>query len=122
MGFIADKCKSTSEFNLNAILLQYGYTPLTGWHWSSTGALNVENNEGVLTPSGITHGSEAWAINFDVDGITENMQASRKARTNTYKVRPVRLIRCDKQYGAVGNENYKVWNVPVLSEFIIDNS
>lgn len=122
LGFIADKCKSTSEFNLNAILLQYGYTPLTGWYWSSTGALNVANNEGVLTPSGITHGSEAWAINFDVDGITENMQASRKARTNTYKVRPVRLIRCDKQYGVVGNENYKVWNVPVLSEFIIDNS
>jgi hypothetical protein len=122
LGFVAEHCKSDSPFNLNAILLQYGYTPLEGWHWSSTGALNVSNNEGILTPSGITHGSEAWALNFDVDGNISNMQASRQNRTNTYKIRPVKMIRCDKQYGTIGSENYKVWNVPILSETIIDNS
>jgi hypothetical protein len=122
LAFLASKCLNTSDFNLNSRLLELGYTPLYDWHWSSTGALNTDKNEGILTPSGVTFGSEAWAIKFDADGIGENMLASRQNRTNEYYVRPIKLLRCDKRYANTGDGNFKVWYVPVLSEFIIDNS
>jgi len=122
LSYIAHKCSSLSEFNLNSRLLELGYTPFYDWYWSSTGALNITNNEGILTPAGITHGSEAWAIKFDVDGKTENMVTSRKSRTNQYYVRPVKLIRCDKRKATVLDDNFKIWYVPNLSENIIDNS
>jgi len=122
MAFIASKCISTTDFNINSRLLEMGYTPLYDWYWTSTGALNVTNNEGVLTPSGITHGSEAWAIKFDADGVVENMVTSRKSRSNEYYVRPVKLIRCDKKYATATDDNFKIWYVPILSESIIDNS
>ena len=58
---------------------------------------------------------------IDVDGISENMSISKKIRTNEYKVRPIKLIRCDKGYYQNTDVNFKFWNIPILSESIIDN-
>lgn len=122
LSFIASACASGTEFNLNARLIESGYTPLDGYHWSSTGALNTSNNEGILTVSGVTHGTEAWAIKFDIDSDVDNMEISRKSRSTEYFVRPVKMIRCDKQYYSINENNFKLWYVPILSETIIDNS
>lgn len=121
LAFIANHCKNTSDFNLNSRLLEINGTPLNGWYWSSTGSMDVSNNEGINTISGITHGSVAWAIKFDVDGNTENMIISKAQRTNTYQVRPIKFVRCDKNYYVPSDINFKLWTVPKLSEFIIDN-
>jgi hypothetical protein len=121
LAFMANECRNTAEINLNSRLVEVGGTPLSGWHWSSTGALNIVSGEGVLTPAGITHGSEAWAINIDVDGISENMSVFRKQRTNEYTIRPIKMIRCDKSYYENTSENFKLWKIPLLSETIIDN-
>jgi hypothetical protein len=121
LAFIASKCSTTSEFNLNSRMLELGYTPFYDWYWSSTGAFNIDKNEGILSSSGVTHGTEAWAIKFDADGLSENMEISRKPRSNEYSIRPIKIIRCDKQYADVGDNNFKLWYVPILSEFIIDN-
>ena len=121
LAFLANSCRNTFDFNLNARLIELGHTPLSGWHWSSTGSFNVSDNEGIYSTAGITHGSYAWAINIDVDGISENMSISKKTRTNEYKVRPIKLIRCDKRYYQNTDVNFKFWNIPILSESIIDN-
>lgn len=121
-AFIANSCKNDSDYNINSRLLELGGTPLSGLHWTSTGAFNINNNEGILNPiSGVTHGSLAWAINIDVNGIVENMYASAKLRTTEYKVRPIKLIRCDKKFYSISDSNFKIWNIPILSEAIIDN-
>ena len=121
LAYLANQCRNTSEFNINSRLVELGYTPLHGWHWSSTGAFNLTNNEGIKTSSGITHGSDCWAIDIDVDGISDNMVISRVPRTNQHKVRPIKLIRCDKQKYSNTDENFKLWQVPILSESIINN-
>jgi hypothetical protein len=122
LGFIANKCKNTSEYNINSRLLEIGGTPLNDWHWTSTGSFDITNNEGILSSSGgITHGSMAWAMKIDVNGISENMLAEIKPRTEEYKIRPIKMIRCDKQYYSNTDSNFKLWNVPLLSEAIIDN-
>jgi len=121
LAFLANSCRNTFDFNLNARLIELGHTPLSGWHWSSTGSFNVSDNEGIYSVAGVTHGSYAWAINIDFDGISENMSISKKTRTNEYKVRPIKLIRCDKRYYQNTDANFKFWNIPILSESIIDN-
>lgn len=120
-SFIANSCKNDSDFNINSRLLEIGGTPLSGWHWTSTGAFDLSNNEGILTESGITYGSMAWAINIDVNGIVENMSSEMKARSSQYRVRPIKMIRCDKKYYSNTDSNFKLWNIPLLSEAIIDN-
>lgn len=121
LAYIANLCSSNNDFNLNSRLLELGYMPLSDWYWSSTGAFNLTSNEGILGPSGITHGSQAFAIRFDIDSISENMYVAKKNRTETYKVRPVKLIRCDRRYKERSESLYKIWHVPILSESIIDN-
>lgn len=121
LSYLAYSCSQQSEFNLNSRLVELGYTPITGWHWSSTGAFNLEKNEGILTQSGVTHGSEAWAIKFDIDGNEENMIVSKKSRDEKLNLRPIKLLRCDKKHYTLNDLNFKLWNIPILSEFIIDN-
>lgn len=121
LAYIAKQCSNTSENNLNSTLLQLGYSPIQGWHWSSTGALNIQNNEGILSATGITHGTEAWGIYVDVDGIESNMKISRKPRTEQMVVRPIKFIRCDKKLRESTDNNFRLWNVPKLSESIINN-
>jgi hypothetical protein len=121
LSYISNSCRNTFTFNLNARLIELGYTPISGWHWSSTGAFDVSSNEGIYGVSGVTHGSKAWAVNIDVDGISENMEISKQARTEKYKVRPIKIIRCDKRSYQPTDANFKLWNIPILSESIIDN-
>jgi hypothetical protein len=128
MSFIATNCIGTYKgFDLNARLLMEGGTPLNGWYWTSTGAFNetkekvlgigegIINPVGAVGPKGVTAdpGTLAWAINFDVNGISENFKVGKKDRThNTYKVRPVRLVRCDGKFEINSEENYKLWKLP----------
>jgi hypothetical protein len=119
LAYIANICSTNSDFNLNSRLVELGYAPLSGFYWSSTGGFT--GNEGILSLSGITHGSVAFGINIDIDGIPENMTISKENRSNTHKVRPIKLIRCDKNYKERSNTLFKLWHVPKLSESIIDN-
>ncbi|MGA1049454.1 MAG: hypothetical protein ACO3UU_15735, partial [Minisyncoccia bacterium] len=120
-SYIAEMCKNTSNYNINNRLLEIGGTPISDWNWSSTGAFDLTKNEGILSTSGITHGSLAWAIYVDLDGNPTNMIAEPKSRDSSYKVRPIKMIRCDKRYHSQNSSNYKLWNIPILSEAIIDN-
>jgi len=124
MGFLAANCATVtdgyySQFSLNTALLTEGYVPITGWHWTSTGAFDPTKNEGVLYGDGATAGSVAWAMYFAEDGYPSSFVSQRKNRyENKYKVRPIRLIRCDGNYGSDGSEEYKAWNIP---EILRDN-
>jgi len=128
MAFIASNCVGDYEgFNLNSKLLEEDGVPLEGWHWTSTGAFNEVKGmtlgigEGIINPvnatgpAGLTAdpGTLAWAMKFDVNGIPKNFQVGKKNRThNKYKVRPIRLIRCDGRFAGGEEENYKLWKLP----------
>lgn len=128
-SYITTKCIRTldNEFNLNSKLLEDGGTPLNGWHWTSTGAydetkgLTAGIGEGIINPVGATGplgvtadpGSLAWAIKINQDGNSNNFLVGKKNRTsNTYKVRPIRLVRCDGRYPTSDDSNYKLWKLP----------
>jgi len=128
MAFIASNCVGEYQgFNLNAKLLQEDGVPLSGWHWTSTGAFNevkgmtlgvgegIINPVGATGPAGITAdpGTLAWAMKFDVNGYESNFKVGKKNRThNKYKVRPIRLIRCDGKFADGEDEYYKLWKLP----------
>ena len=128
-SYIANSCIRTvdNEFNLNSNLLEAGGTPLNGWHWTSTGAydetkgLTAGIGEGIINPVGATGplgvtadpGSLAWAIKINQSGNSDNFLVGKKNRTvNTYKVRPIRLVRCDGRYPSSDDSNYKLWKLP----------
>tara|TARA_R100000008_G_scaffold32870_1_gene18475 strand:+ start:22765 stop:25911 length:3147 start_codon:yes stop_codon:yes gene_type:complete len=122
MSFIASNCVSSNphDFDLNASLLIKGAVPLDGWHWTSTGAFDetkgrTASGEGVIGSGGSTAdaGSLAWAMKFDINEKENNFLVGKKNRTrNTYKVRPIRLIRCDGKYATGGHANQKLWDLP----------
>jgi hypothetical protein len=122
MSFIAAHCIKDSPYdiNLNSELLTSGGAPIQGWHWTSTGAFDESKGrtgtgEGVIVSGGETAdpGSLAWAMKFDIDGVQRNFRVGKKNRTrNTYKVRPIRMIRCDGQYATGGQLNEKLWKLP----------
>jgi len=123
LAFLAAHCIQSSPYdmNLNAQLLSSGCTPLDGWHWSSTGAFDESKGysgstgEGVIVSGGSTAdaGTMAWAIKFDINGKENTFKAGKKNRTeDTYKVRPIRLIRCDGKYASGGQGNEKFWKLP----------
>jgi len=104
--------------NLNAEILNQGGVPLNGWHWTSTGAFNElkgYSGEGTINTTGMTAdpGSLAWAMKFDINGNPNKFLTGKKNRNqNTYKVRPIRLIRCDGQYATGGEGNENLWQLP----------
>jgi len=123
LSFIASKCILNDEFNLNTSLFRENFIPITGWHWTSTGAFDESKGftlgvgEGIINPNsqGTTAdpGTLAWAINFNINGDESEFLVAKKNRThNKYKVRPIRLLRCDGQYATGGSENKKIWNIP----------
>lgn len=125
LGFIAAHCSSDDnapykDFDLNSYLLANGNVPIVGWHWSSTGAFNPDNDEGRYIPgsgitNGITAGSVAWAMFFPQSGDASDFKSSRKHRQdNKYKVRPIRLVRCDGNHGISGSDEFKAWNIPTI--------
>ena len=123
LSFIASKCISNDKFDLNTSLFGEGYVPFEGWYWTSTGAFDETKGitlgvgEGIINPNiqGVTAdpGSLAWAMNFDINGDENEFLIAKKNRThNKYKVRPIRLLRCDGQYATGESENVKLWNIP----------
>jgi hypothetical protein len=121
LAYIAKNCVNDSVNNINAKLLQNGGTPLDGWYWSSTGTFDGTTYEYVLNhPSGLTHGSMAWAISFNSDGNAEQFKTKKAHRTeNKYKVRPIKIIRCDKSFYANNSPNNKYWRISRFDENII---
>jgi hypothetical protein len=120
MGYLAAYC-STDEsnpygmFSLNSALLSVNGTPLTGWYWTSTGAFDPDSSEGILTDAGSTAGTVAWAMYFAQTGYASDFLSGRKNRyENKYKVRPIRLVRCDGNYGVTGSTEEKAWNIPPI--------
>lgn len=124
LGFLASHClrdgNSPYSFDLNSELLMNGGTPFLGWYWSSTGSFNGNTaGEGKAAFSGTVDGpgSVAWAMKFPESGALTDFKSARKHRTNNkYKVRPIRLIRCDGLYGTTGSspdlQLDKSWLVP----------
>ena len=122
MAFIAQNCLSENEeFNLNSSLFQEGGMPFAGWHWTSTGAFDefkgftagLGTGEGIANGASADAGTLAWAMNFDVNGNSDEFLVGKKHRThNKYKVRPIRILRVDGQYSTGGSENEKLWKLP----------
>ena len=123
LAFIAKATLNTNiEENVNVKLLQNGGTPLDGWHWSSTGTFTEGSSEYILNhPSGLTHGTSAWAINFNNDGIESQYKVKKANRTsNTYKVRPIKMIRCDGSYATRTSSDNIFWRMVKFEEYLTD--
>jgi hypothetical protein len=123
MAYLAALCANDGDiyygFDLNTALLSQNKTPITGWYWTSTGGFDVRNGEGEYSTSGVSAGTVAWATYFSETGVPSSFKSARKNRIdNRYKVRPVRLVRCDGNYGATGSDEFKAWNIP---EILRDN-
>lgn len=122
LGFLASHClrdgNSPYSFDLNSELLMNGGTPFLGWHWSSTGSFNGNTGgEGKKFGNVDGPGSVAWAFKFPESGSLTDFVSARKNRTaNKYKVRPIRLVRCDGLYGTTGPsaglQLDKSWQIP----------
>lgn len=121
MGYISYLCQDTTGFNLNSVLAINGYQQIFGDYWTSTGSFNYGKNEGIKnSPLGITHGSHAWTYLIDSGNpaLTNNAyltynNSSIKSRQNTYKVRPIKIIRCDKTAPSSTDPEYKLWRIPI---------
>lgn len=120
LAFIAANCISDATnkyngFNINAQLLANNGIPFDGWHWSSTGSFDeTDKLEGIYVNSKPKHGSVAWAINFDVNGLTQNFTVKKEKRSTPLKVRPIRAIRCDSLTVNSSQQQYKLWKTPIL--------
>lgn len=123
LAFIANSSlNSNIEENINIRLLQNGGTPIDGWHWSSTGTFTEGTDEYVLNhPDGLTYGTSAWAINFDSNGNQDLYTVKKADRTdNKYKVRPIKMIRCDGGYGTRVSSNNIFWKMVKFEEYLTE--
>jgi hypothetical protein len=119
MAYLSAVCANDGDlyygFDLNTALLSQNKTAITGWHWTSTGAFDVRNKEGEYSTDGVTAGTVAWAMYFSETGVPSSFKSARKNRTDDkYKVRPIRLVRCDGNYGATGSTEFKAWDIPTI--------
>jgi hypothetical protein len=111
LAFIASKTLNYSQFNINMSLAEKGYQPIYGTYWSSTGTFNYSTYQGVY--QGITapaSGDLAYSIEIPENGFIEYYNVFKSDRQQQNKVRPIRIIRCDKLYPA----SSKIWNLPRL--------
>ena len=110
MAFIAANTLETGNFNLNRSLIETGQ-PLTGTYWTSNGTFDYFKDEGINDGTTIESGSLAIAYTFDFSGQSNKYKVIKANRqTEKYKVRPVRMLRCDQQYPA----DFRIWNIPNL--------
>lgn len=106
MAFIAANTINTFGYNLNKVLLLQGQ-PLNGTYWTSTGTFDYSKYEGIYENSiKPTAGSVAIAMNIDVDGNPNAYKVYKANRQTKYKVRPIRMIRCDNKIPS----DYRLWN------------
>jgi hypothetical protein len=121
LGFIAINCSSNSKYltNFNESLLLNGYQPLSGVYWTSNGTFNFKKNEGIFTGTtaspNINPGSKAWAFDLDITGNVSGFYGYKYDRTNKAKVRPIRMLRCDRYYPEINEPDYILWKLPKSS-------
>jgi hypothetical protein len=123
LAFIAKASLSTNiEENINIKLLQNNGSPMDGWYWSSTGTFTEGTDEYILNhPDGLTYGTSAWAIKFDSNGDSSQYKVAKAHRTNnTYKVRPIKMIRCDGAYATRNSSNNVFWRMVKFEEYLTD--
>lgn len=113
MGYLSNLCQIQTDFNLNSSLILSGNTPIDGDYWSSTGTFDLSNPlEGLDTLSSPSP-TKAWYFSINSEqpyNNTYNYSIS-ESRQNTYKVRPIKIIRCDGRFSTFGQNNYKVWRM-----------
>lgn len=108
MAFIAQNTINISGYNLNKVLLLEGQ-PLNGTYWTSTGSFNYKKQEGIYqSPTIPNPGTVAIAMNIDVNADASNYKVYKADRATKYKVRPIRMIRCDNKIPS----ELKLWNIP----------
>jgi hypothetical protein len=119
MGYISNLCQQTTDFNLNSFLMFNNAQQIDGTYWTSTGAFKTNINEGLFGFAGFPtlQGSYAWAhtINSNNPYNTEFNYSIAEQRQSTYKIRPIKIIRCDGAYPNPGDEIYPVWRLPIAS-------
>jgi len=109
LGFISYLTREINDFNINGSLLLSGYSQLDGTYWTSTGAHTTANAN-----STSNKGSNAWIHYIDAARPEDNYSITANRIQNTYKVRPIKLIRCDGSYPLPGDETYKLWRLPLI--------
>jgi len=112
LAFIAASTSNLNGFNINThLMLVSGGQGLNGTYWSSTGTFDYQTNEGVYANNQKPKpGSVAIAFELDING--NNYKVLKAKRTEKYKVRPVRMLRCD----AKTPENKYLWLLPSVSQ------
>ena len=116
MAYIMKSCLETEDININSQLSILGHQRIEGKYWTSTGAFNLDDFEGVFgATGGLTQGSMAYSFSFD-SIFSENNYSIKENRTNKYKVRPIKIVRCDGNYAVPGDSNYKLWRIPLIAE------
>ena len=110
MAFLSYYTKQTTDFNINVSLLLSGYDQLNGKYWTSTGAYGNE-----IGSTNIGKGTVAWIHNIDAENPDANYSIIKHRTDNKYKVRPIKLIRCDGSFPMPTDETYKLWRLPLIT-------
>lgn len=110
MAFLSYYTRETNDFNINVSLLLSGYSQMNGKYWTSTGAYGIE----IGTLNG-TKGTMAWIHNIDAESPDSNYSIIEHRTNNKYKVRPIKLIRCDGSFPMPTDETYKLWRLPLIT-------
>jgi hypothetical protein len=110
MAFIAASTSNLQGFNINThLMLVSNGEGLNGKYWTSTGTFDYTNGEGVYSATAKPNpGSVAIAFEMDINGNTYNVYKAK--RKEKYKVRPIRMIRCD---GTIPQNRY-LWLLPTV--------
>jgi hypothetical protein len=115
MGFLSNLCQISTDFNLNTTLALLGYTVIDGEYWTSTGSFDMILGEGYATSGSSPTKSWRYKINSEYPYSTEYNNSIIENRQNKYKVRPIKIVRCDGRYHSPGDEEYKLWRLPLTS-------
>lgn len=109
MAYIVQQISNNNNFNLNSNLLLIGGEIIEGNYWTSTGSFDLNNNEGIT----INANTPSMAWYYDVKNNTAT--SSIKNRLQKYKVRPIKIIRCDGRFSNPSDTNYKLWRLPEVN-------
>lgn len=109
MAFLSYSTRQTNDFNINVSLLLSGYDQIDGDYWTSTGAFGSE-----IGTTNNTRGTMAWIHHIDAARPESNYSIIKHRTDNKYKVRPIKLIRCDGSFPMPTDETYKLWRLPLI--------
>ena len=107
LAFISYLTRETNDFNINSSLLLDCFSSLNGTYWTYTGSFSQEDMD-----NSSKRGSKAWIHYIDSNDPLNNYSITSD-RTNKYKVRAIKLIRCDGDYPESSDDTYKLWRLPL---------